>query len=122
MTALLDVRRYPEAREAFRWDALWPLFDGDRARLNLAHECVDRHVGQGTALRIQFADGHREEHDFGALAEWSARFANVLEEDGVARGERVAIMLEPSLPFYGALFGTLKRGAVAVPLFRLFGP
>jgi acetyl-CoA synthetase len=31
-------------------------------------------------------------------------------------------MLEPSLPFYGALFGTLKRGAIAVPLFTLFGP
>ena len=41
---------------------------------------------------------------------------------GVARGDRVAIMLEPSLPFYGALFGTVKRGAVAVPLFTLFGP
>ena len=31
-------------------------------------------------------------------------------------------MLEPSLAFYGALFGTLKRGAIAVPLFTLFGP
>jgi len=122
MTAVLDVRRYPEAREQFRWDALWDLVDGDRARLNLAHECVDRHVGKGTALRIQFADGHREEHDFGALAEWSSRFANFLEEEGVGRGDRVAIMLEPSLAFYGAVFGTLKRGAVAVPLFTLFGP
>jgi acetyl-CoA synthetase len=122
MTAILDVRRYPEAREGFRWDALWELFEGDRERLNLAHECVDRHVGKGTALRIQFADGRREEHDFDALAEWSSRFAHVLEAAGVARGDRVAIMLEPSLPFYGALFGTMKRGAVAVPLFTLFGP
>jgi acetyl-CoA synthetase len=122
MTALLELRRYPDARLAFRWDALWALFDGDRQRLNLAHECVDRHVGRGTALRIQFADGRREEHDFGALAEWSSRFAHVLQERGVARGDRVAIMLEPSLAFYGALFGTLKRGAVAVPLFTLFGP
>jgi acetyl-CoA synthetase len=122
MTSVLDVRRYPEARERFRWEALWELFDGDRTRLNLAHECVDRHVGRGTALRIQFADGRREEHDFGALAEWSSRFANVLEEAGIARGDRVAIMLEPSLAFYGAVFGTAKRGAVAVPLFTLFGP
>ena len=83
-TSILDLRRYPDVRERFRWDALWALFDGDRSRLNLAHECVDRHVGKGTALRIQFADGRREEHDFGALAEWSSRFANVLEEAGVA--------------------------------------
>ena len=122
MTPVLDVRRYPEARERFRWEALWELFDGDRTRLNLGHECVDRHVGRGTALRIQFADGRREEHDFGALAEWSSRFANVLEEAGIARGDRVAIMLEPSLAFYGAVLGTAKRGAVAVPLFTLFGP
>ena len=79
-------------------------------------------MGKGTALRIQFADGRREEHDFGALAEWSSRFANVLEAEGVGRGDRVAIMLEPSLAFYGAVFGTIKRGAVAVPLFTLFGP
>ena len=93
MTAsILDIRRYPDVREGFRWEALWELFDGDRSRLNLAHECVDRHVGKGTALRIQFADGRREEHDFGALAEWSSRFAHVLEDAGVARGDRVAIM------------------------------
>jgi acetyl-CoA synthetase len=122
MSSILDVRRYPEARESFRWEALWDLFDGDRTSLNLAHECVDRHVGKGTALRIQFADGRREAHDFGALAEWSSRFANLLEEAGVGRGDRVAIMLEPSLAFYGAVFGTVKRGAVAVPLFTLFGP
>ena len=72
MSAVLEVHRYPEARDAFRWDALWELFDGDRGRLNLAHECVDRHLGRGTALRIQFADGHREEHDFAALATTSA--------------------------------------------------
>jgi acetyl-CoA synthetase len=31
-------------------------------------------------------------------------------------------MLEPSLAFYGAVFGAVKRGAVAVPLFTLLGP
>ena len=122
MRGVLDVRRYPDAREQFRWDALWDLFDGNRESLNLTHECVDRHVGTGTALRIQFADGRREEHDFAALAEWSSRFAHYLEDAGVERRQRVAIMLEPSLPFYGAVFGTMKRGAIAVPLFTLFGP
>ena len=31
-------------------------------------------------------------------------------------------MLEPSLAFYVALFGAIKMGAIAVPLFTLFGP
>jgi acetyl-CoA synthetase len=120
--AILSIRSYGESLRRFRWDALWEIFDGDRERLNLAHECVDRHVGRGTALRLQFADGRREEHDFATLAAWSSRFAHFLEREGIARGDRVAIMLAPSLPFYGALFGAVKRGAIAVPLFTLFGP
>jgi acetyl-CoA synthetase len=119
---LLAHRAYPEVVDTFRWPALWDLVDGDRRRLNLAHECVDRWVERGTALRLQFADGRREEWTFADLAAWSSRFAHFLEGHGVARGDRVAFLLEPSLPFYGALFGTLKRGAVAVPLFTLFGP
>jgi acetyl-CoA synthetase len=115
-------RRHPEAVQRFQWSSLWDLMDGDRARLNLGHECVDRWVSRGTALRLQYADGRREEWTFVDLAAWSSRFAHFLERTGVERGARVALLLEPSLPFYGALFGTLKRGAVAVPLFTLFGP
>ena len=120
--SLLARRRYPEVVEAFDWASLWTLMDGDRTRLNIAHECVDRWIGRGTALRLQFGDGRREEWSFADLAAWSSRFAHLLERQSVARGDRVALLLEPSLPFYGALFGILKRGAVAVPLFTLFGP
>ena len=119
---LLRQTRYHDAIRDFRWSALWDLVDGDRQHLNLAHECVDRHPGAATALRIQFADGHRTDHTFAELSAWSSRFANLLEAEGIARGDRVAIMLEPSLAFYGAVFGTIKRGAIAVPLFTLFGP
>src|SRR5258708_3860565 len=40
----------------------------------------------------------------------------------VKAGDRVAIMLEPSRAFYTVVFGTMKLGAIAVPLFTLFGP
>src|SRR5712691_8533752 len=123
MTArLLEISDYPTALRTFDWKALWELVDGTPERLNLAHECVDRHPPEAVALRIQHADGGRDIHTFAALAAWSVRFAHWLEAEGVARGERVAIMLEPSLPFYGALFGAVRRGAIAVPLFTLFGP
>ena len=119
---LLETNDYPTALRTFEWKALWELVDGTAERLNLAHECVDRHPPEAVALRIQKADGGREIHSFGALAAWSSRFAHWLEVQGVARGERVAIMLDPSLAFYGALFGAVRRGAIAVPLFTLFGP
>ena len=122
MAGILDVRRYPEAVQTFRWSALWDLFDGDAERLNLAHECVDRWGGRGTALRLKCADGRTEAWSFQDLAAWSSRFANLLETESIAKGDRVAVMLDPSLAFYGAVFGTVKRGAVAVPLFPLLGP
>src|SRR5262249_1171152 len=119
---LLEITDYPTAVRTFDWKALWGLVDGTADRLNLAHECVDRHPPTAPPLRIQRAAGAREIHTFGELAAWSSRFAHWLEAEGVGRGERVAIMLEPSLPFYGALFGAVRRGAIAVPLFTLFGP
>src|SRR5947199_8034454 len=119
---LLRQTRYQDAVRDFSWSALWDLVGGARTRLNLAHECVDSHPGAATALRIQFADGRRAEHAFAELAEWSSRFAHLLEAEGIVRGDRVAVMLEPSLAFYGAVFGAVKRGAVAVPLFTLLGP
>ena len=73
-------------------------------------------------MRIAHADGRDEAISFRDIAEWSSRFAHWLAAQGVAPGDRVAIMLEPSLAFYAALFGAMKRGAVAVPLFTLFGP
>jgi acetyl-CoA synthetase len=73
-------------------------------------------------IRIAHADGRDEAITFRTIADESSRCAHWLADIGVAAGDRVAIMLEPSLPFYVALFGVMKRGAIAVPLFTLFGP
>lgn len=125
MAKLTDSSDYAFAQANFSPERLWEFFDGDRASLNIAHECVDRHAAGGgdrIAIRIAHADGRDEALTFRAVAEASSRFAHWLAARGVARGDRVAVMLEPSLPFYAALFGAMKRGAVAVPLFTLFGP
>ncbi len=124
MTKLTDYTSYADAQRHFSGAGLWALFDGDRARLNIAHECVDRWAGDPArvAVRIAYGDGTTEELTFRALSDWSARFAHWLLARGIQVGDRVAIMLEPSLPFYAALFGAMKAGAVAVPLFTLFGP
>jgi len=123
--SIADIRNYPEALHAFSWDALWDLFDGTPERMNLAHECLDRHAGKdarATAVSIKFADGRSEHHSFGDLSRLTGCFANWLVRRGVAKGERVAVILEPSLGFYVGLFGAVKRGAIGVPLFTLFGP
>ncbi len=122
MSRLTDFTSYADAHRHFSKDALWALFDGDRAQLNIGHECLDRHDRNETAVRIAHADGHDEAFTFGELSDGSNRFANMLQTRGIAEGERVAIMLEPSLAFYIALFGAMKAGCIAVPLFTLFGP
>jgi acetyl-CoA synthetase len=115
---------YRFAQQNFSWDRVWEFFDGDKASLNIAHECVDRHATDGdrVAVRIAHADGPDEAPTFREIADWSSRFAHWLAAHGVAAGDRVAVMLDPSLLFYVAMFGTMKRGAIAVPLFTLFGP
>ena len=123
---LTDYTRYADAQRYFSKAALWELFDGGRERLNIAHECIDRHVGQGiaddVAVRVAHADGRDEVLTFAELSQWSGRVATDLVARGIKPGDRVAMMLEPSLAFYAALFGAMKVGAVAVPLFTLFGP
>lgn len=123
MARLTDYTRYADAQLHFAPDKLWELFDGDRTRLNIAHECIDRHAaGDRLALRVAHADGGEEALSFADIARASARVAHFLAAQGVVPGDRVAIMLEPSLGFYAGLFGAIKLGAIAVPLFTLFGP
>jgi acetyl-CoA synthetase len=132
MAGLLEVTRYDDAQRLTSPAALWALFDGDRAHLNISHECLDRHANSGhannghadsgrVAVRIAHAEGGDEVLTFAELSALSARFAHWLEARGIGAGERVAIMLDPSPLFYTGLFGAMKRGAIAVPLFTLFG-
>ncbi len=124
MTTLADYTTYQDAHLHFAPERLWELFDGTRTKLNIAHECIDRHAADPSrvAIWMAFADGHDQCVTFQTLAVLSAQFANWLMERGIGKGDRVAIMLEPSVAFYAALFGTMKCGAIAVPLFTLFGP
>ncbi len=123
MTRLTDFTSYAEAQAQYSKAGLWELFDGTRERFNIAHECIDRHAGgDAVALRIAHADGGDEIISFGELSRRSSQIAHFLTARGVQKGDRVAVMIEPSLPFYCTLFGAMKAGAVAVPMFTLFGP
>jgi acetyl-CoA synthetase len=121
---LTDLSSYADAQKHFSTARLWELFDGSRERLNLAHECVDRHATDDSrvAVRVAHADGRDEFITYRQLSRASAQVAHLLRDRGIAPGDRVAIMLEPGLPFYAGLFGAIKAGAIAVPLFTLFGP
>lgn len=123
MTRLSDYISYADAQQYCTPEKLWEMFDGSRERMNIAHECIDRHVdGDRAAVILVRADGGDELISFRDISVDSSRFAHYLVERGVVPGDRVAVMLEPSREFYVAIFGAMKMGAVAVPLFTLFGP
>jgi acetyl-CoA synthetase len=123
MLKLTDLTSYADAQAHASSAALWDLFDGDRDQLNIANECITRHAdGSGrAAVRIAHADGRDEVLSFDAISAGAAQFAHWLDANGIEKGDRIAFMLEPSLPFYVCLFGAMQTGAISVPLFTLFG-
>jgi acetyl-CoA synthetase len=123
MAKLTEYTRFADAQQHADSQALWELFSGNSEYLNIAHECITRHAdGSGRpAVRIAHADGSDEILSFDQIAAGSARFAHWLVAQGIKPGDRIAFMLEPSLPFYLSLFGAMMMGAISVPLFTLFG-
>jgi acetyl-CoA synthetase len=123
-----NLTDYAEACRSFTWEAARRELDGlpRRRGLNIAHEAVDRHAagarGEHVALRWLGKRGQMRELTYADLRELSSRFANVLGELGVGKGDRV-FGLSPRLPeLYAAALGTLKNGSVFCPLFPAFGP
>jgi benzoate-CoA ligase family protein len=93
--------------------AAGPRSDALPERLNIAERFVDARVREGRGERVAIATdaGTLSYRDVQALAE---RWARVLAESGVHCEQRVLIALPDTPDFVGALFGTLKLGAVVV--------
>ncbi|MDI6746942.1 MAG: AMP-binding protein, partial [Rhodocyclaceae bacterium] len=93
---------------------------------NIAHVALDAHasgqIREKVALRFLALDAPAHDVSYGELSRLSKRFANVLKQLGIAKGERV-FMLAGRIPeLYVAVLGSLRHGAVVSPLFSAFGP
>jgi acetyl-CoA synthetase len=94
------------------------------ARYNMAEAACDRWAAaepDRVAILDHHGDGRTEAWSYGRLAEQSNRLANALRALGVARGDRVAILLPQSPETAVAHFAVYKLAAVALPLAALFG-
>lgn len=74
------------------------------------------------ALICETADQRTTRYTFDELKQWSDCFADALQRDGVQRVDRVGIFLSQSVETALAHLAVYKCGAIAVPLFALFGP
>jgi acetyl-CoA synthetase len=91
-------------------------------RYNIGVDVVDRQPADRLALIYEEADGSIRRYSFGEVKRLSDRFANALAGLGVQRGDRVGILLPQSPETAIAHAAIYKLGAIALPLFTLFGP
>jgi acetyl-CoA synthetase len=119
---------YRETRASFTWNKIREELAGlpGGQGLNIAHEAVDRHAAgprrDHVALRWLGGNGKVRGFSYADLRGETNRFANVLRQLDVARGDRVFALAGRIPELYVAALGTLKNVSVFCPLFSAFGP
>lgn len=106
---------YPELIERFRWQV--------PERFNIGVAACDRWAdGSGrTAILHHRPDAPPQQLSFDALSQQSNRLANAMTALGIAAGDRVGILLPQRPETAVAHIAAYKLGAIAIPLFVLFG-
>jgi len=113
---------YDECAKTFSWTQARGILDGlPGGGLNIAHEAIDRHVkaGRGDKLALRWIgrDDSIRDFTYATLGAAVNRFANVLTQYGIAKGDRVSSLLGRVPELYIGALGTLKNGSV-FSLFR----
>ena len=100
---------YSATYDAFRWTI--------PARFNFGGDVVDVWAQDTNKLALIWCDEQCREcrFTFAEISRLSSRFANLLQQLGIRRGDRVLVML-PRLPEWQiAMVGCLKLGAIPIP-------
>lgn len=97
------------ARRDFRWPEL--------TRFNWALDYFDVYAAGNDkpALWIVGEDGSEQKCSFAALSARSNQVANWLRSLGVARGDRILMMLGNEVPLWETMLAAMKMGAVIIP-------
>jgi len=104
---------YEEACAAHAWQV--------PERYNIAADVCDKHPRDKLAMIHEDPDGNVRELRWGELQDMSNRFARLLAEHGVKRGDRVAMLLPPTPETAAAFFGSWKSGAILLSMSVLYG-
>ncbi|UXU55901.1 acetate--CoA ligase [Staphylococcus agnetis] len=120
-----NLKDYESTYKNFKWEDVEKAFSWyDTGKINMAYECIDRHVdeGKGDKIALNYKDDSRtEQYTFEDLQKKSNQAANVLKDKAnVQKGDRVFIFMPRTPELYFAFLGTLKIGAIVGPLFEAF--
>ena len=122
-----NLQDYEGYAKTFSWAQARELLGGlPNGGLNIAYEAVDRHViaGRGDKLAIRWLgrDSQARDFSYATLCAATNRFANLVKQLGVTKGDPVYSLLGRTPELYITALGTLKNGSVFAPLFSAFGP
>lgn len=109
--------RYAPLHGQFRWKV--------PEQFNIAQACCARWARKSpdaVAIRWAHEDGRRRAYTYLELQQAANRLSNALRRLGVARGDRVAIVMPQRFETAVAHMAVYQMGAVAMPLSMLFGP
>ncbi|MDN9009786.1 acetate--CoA ligase [Brevibacillus laterosporus] len=119
-----NLKDYDRTYETFQWaDAEKQFSWYETGKVNMAYEAIDRHANseKKDKVALVYSDSTREEsYTYAELRRLSNRFANVLHDLGVTKGDRVFIFMPRTPELYVSLLGILKNGAIVGPLFEAF--
>jgi 4-hydroxybenzoate-CoA ligase len=87
----------------------------ERRPYNAVADFVDTHVAAGRGGKTAFIDLDRS-LTYGDLQARSVRLAHALRSLGIAQESRVALLLNDTVDYPVAFWGTVRAGAVAIPL------
>jgi acetyl-CoA synthetase len=110
---------YDAALAGFSWPQL--------GEFNWALEHIDAVAadsvrGARLALWIVEEDGSEEKFTYADIAGRSNRVANWLRANGVARGDRIVLMLANQVQLWETILAAMKLGAVIIPATPMLGP
>lgn len=121
-----NLTSYQQACNDFDWQTQRHRLLDETGPMNIAYQAVDRHVqagfGQQTAIRWLGKAGDQVDISYEQLMQSSNRFANILSQFGIEKGDTVFALCQRVPQLYYAMLGTVKSGAVFSPLFSAFGP
>jgi acetyl-CoA synthetase len=109
-------KTYEEVYNSFRWKV--PKY------FNIGVDICDKWADERYRLALIYEDeeGRVEKYTFWDLQRHSNRLANALKAYGIERGDRVGILLPQCPETALSHIAIYKLGAIAIPLFTLFGP
>ena len=120
-----NLKDYDTVYDNFNWKDVEKEFSWyDTGKMNMAYECIDRHVdnGLGDKIALNYKDERRQEsYTYQDMQKYSNKAANILKNEAhVQKGDRVFIFMSRTPELYFALMGALKIGAIVGPLFEAF--